>query len=195
MVPLIIASVFQILAFIIGALYLGARMRRLASQETRIIALRDEIEALTAEFGKASAQAIGRLEALRSPRSVQENTISGEEARSGSEYRSRSTEYFSSYTPASASITTLDDTVPVALTLRDESRRSGQETRQGQTSPQNGSNHARTGSESGIAARTPREEAIELYRSGLGSTAIAARLGLSVAEVELISSLEEGRGD
>ncbi len=47
--------------------------------------------------------------------------------------------------------------------------------------------------ESVIPPRPLREEAAELYRKGFSAELIAARLGATVAEVELLVSLEESR--
>lgn len=47
--------------------------------------------------------------------------------------------------------------------------------------------------ESVIPPKTLREEAIELYRKGFSADIIAARLGATVAEIDLLVSLEEGR--
>jgi hypothetical protein len=44
-----------------------------------------------------------------------------------------------------------------------------------------------------IPPRTLRERAIELHRSGFSPDIIAARLGATVSEIELLVSLEEGR--
>ena len=44
-----------------------------------------------------------------------------------------------------------------------------------------------------IPPRSLRERAIELYRSGFSADIIAARLGATVSEIELLVSLEEGR--
>ncbi len=46
-----------------------------------------------------------------------------------------------------------------------------------------------------LRMRPVRTEAIDLYRSGLSPDAIAGRLGMSIAEVELIVGLEERRGN
>jgi len=44
-----------------------------------------------------------------------------------------------------------------------------------------------------IPPRTRREEALGLYRQGFSADIIAKRLGATVAEIELLISLEEGR--
>ncbi|HUX37164.1 MAG TPA: hypothetical protein VMV44_04615 [Rectinemataceae bacterium] len=45
-----------------------------------------------------------------------------------------------------------------------------------------------------IPPRSLRERAIELHRSGFSADIIAARLGATISEIELLVSLEEGRG-
>ena len=50
-----------------------------------------------------------------------------------------------------------------------------------------------TSSASVIPPRGLRERAIELHRSGFSADIIAARLGATVSEIELLVSLEEGR--
>ncbi|MBL8965585.1 MAG: hypothetical protein JNG85_01180 [Spirochaetaceae bacterium] len=52
----------------------------------------------------------------------------------------------------------------------------------------------RTARESVIPPRPLREEAVELYRKGFSADIIAARLGATIAEIELLVSLEERRG-
>lgn len=47
--------------------------------------------------------------------------------------------------------------------------------------------------ESVIPPKSRREEALELYRQGFSADIIAVRLGATVAEIELLVSLEEGR--
>lgn len=47
--------------------------------------------------------------------------------------------------------------------------------------------------ESVIPPKSLREEAIELYNRGFSADIIAARLGATVAEIDLLVSLEEGR--
>jgi hypothetical protein len=44
-----------------------------------------------------------------------------------------------------------------------------------------------------IPPKTRREEALDLYREGFSADIIANRLGATVAEIELLISLEEGR--
>ena len=44
-----------------------------------------------------------------------------------------------------------------------------------------------------IPPKTRREEALDLYRQGFSADIIAKRLGATVAEIELLVSLEEGR--
>jgi hypothetical protein len=44
-----------------------------------------------------------------------------------------------------------------------------------------------------IPPKTRREEALDLYREGFSADIIAKRLGATVAEIELLISLEEGR--
>jgi hypothetical protein len=44
-----------------------------------------------------------------------------------------------------------------------------------------------------LASRTKREEALDLYRRGISADLIAARLGATVAEIELLVELEESR--
>ncbi len=45
-----------------------------------------------------------------------------------------------------------------------------------------------------IPPRSLHERAIELHRSGFSADIIAARLGATISEIELLVSLEEGRG-
>lgn len=51
-----------------------------------------------------------------------------------------------------------------------------------------------TAAESVIPPRSLRERAIELHRSGFSADIIAARLGATISEIELLVSLEEGLG-
>ncbi len=44
-----------------------------------------------------------------------------------------------------------------------------------------------------LSSRTKREEAVELYRRGISADLIAARLGATVAEIELLVEMEERR--
>jgi hypothetical protein len=44
-----------------------------------------------------------------------------------------------------------------------------------------------------LSSRTKREEALDLYRKGISADLIAARLGATVAEVELLVEMEERR--
>jgi hypothetical protein len=46
-----------------------------------------------------------------------------------------------------------------------------------------------------INSKTKREEALELHRSGISADLIAARLGATVAEIELLVELEERRAE
>jgi hypothetical protein len=44
-----------------------------------------------------------------------------------------------------------------------------------------------------LSSRTKREEALDLYRGGISAELIAARLGATVAEIELLVEMEERR--
>jgi hypothetical protein len=46
-----------------------------------------------------------------------------------------------------------------------------------------------------LNSKTKREEALELHRSGISADLIAARLGSTVAEIELLVELEERRAE
>jgi hypothetical protein len=46
-----------------------------------------------------------------------------------------------------------------------------------------------------LSSKTKREEALDLYRSGISAQLIAARLGATVAEIELLVEMEERRAE
>ncbi len=178
-----------IVGFIVIFLVFDRRIRRLTGLEGRLSTLRDEVEALAADFGEVSERNIGLLEdriaVLRDL--LDEATLSGPAAdvrgADGTQVRESTASESSEF--ARPAIDTRDTgsvepSGPIVLAL-------------GHT----GSSAESGGRESSHAvphARPARTEALDLFRAGFPAETIAARLGLSVAEIELIVGLEERRG-
>ncbi len=199
MATIVLFAAIQIAGFITLFFVFRARLEKLAGLEGRLCALRDEVEALAVDFGEVSERNIGLLEdriaVMRDllDEAQSRGTQPGAPARGsaavpelrpddGAGESGRGVPGASA--TAAATAATIPDegaALPIVLALG--------------RSP--GRTLTRGGAESAGPAqhgKSPKTEALDLYRAGFTSEVIAARLGLSVAEVDLIVGLEERRG-
>jgi hypothetical protein len=161
MTAALVLAAMELAAFFVLFLAFRKKIRRLSGLEGRLSTLRDEVEALAADFGEVSERNIGVLEdriaVLRDLVNRAELPGRPEPEEGGAE-----------------------SSGPIVLELGHG----------GSSAPGSG----REASGASISARPARTEALDLCRAGFSPETIAARLGLSVAEVELIVGLEERRG-
>ncbi len=195
MATIVLFAAIQIAGFITLFFVFRARLEKLAGLEGRLCALRDEVEALAVDFGEVSERNIGLLEDRIAVMRDLLDEAQSRGAQPGAPARGPAAvpdlrpddgagESGRGVPGAAATAARIPDegaAPPIVLALG--------------RSP--GRGPARGGAESAGPAqhgKSPKTEALDLYRAGFTSEVIAARLGLSVAEVDLIVGLEERRG-
>lgn len=173
--------------FILGTTIVVARfyLRKIRSHTAKISGIRDELEALASEIGATSERAISRLESRTHELAQIQKRMApqpGKTASTEQELLLRAA-LSGNKSKDTAWVSEPDGEPPIAPV---NSRGSFVRL---QTQPQ-----AQHPPAPPLPAQTLRVTALDLYKSGFSSDVIAAKTGLSVAEVELIAGLEERRG-